>query len=300
MFLPGKQYLYGLHLLGIDPDRLAAFQEALASAGAPPWPEGARVKDTARDWVRQTRDKNPQGRWWGLIEEHALRALARAPDMDFGLLDFTALAALPVVACGAAKNLYERETQPALEAILSGRSLNIYRRRTAEGAAPADPIAEVMVAAKASIGRFGGALRRLIYTARPLRPEHVQQAQSLTEQVTQKALSVKAGKPPVQYGEYESQLRRLLQGKTWDVPEGSELAGILGPMAGVWDSLRTVMSAEPAVWLEWLRKPHELADLLTRADGGTLRLPLDDLRLACWVADGPAEAPEESAGPENP
>ena len=33
--------------------------------------------------------------------------------------------------------------------------------------------------------------------------------------------------------------------------------------------------------LEWLRKPHELADLV--AATGAIRLPLDDLRLRCWL-----------------
>jgi hypothetical protein len=36
------------------------------------------------------------------------------------------------------------------------------------------------------------------------------------------------------------------------------------------------------VWLEWLRKPHELADLIAGKGEGEICLPLDDLRLQCW------------------
>jgi hypothetical protein len=301
MFFPGKQYVYGLHLLTRDPDRLSAFREALRQAGAPDWPAGDDIGAASRKWVRATADTAADGRWWAVIEEHALGALARKPDMDFGLLDFAALSGLEVVRCGAAKNLYDADARPALEQILTGRSLDIYRRRDAGGdAGPPDPIADVMVAAKAAIGRFGGALRRLVYTAQSLGPAQVQQAQCLTEQVTQKALSVKAGKPPVQYGEYESQLRRLLKGQAWELPAASELRGILEPMRGVWDSLRAVMPADPAEsagWLEWLRKPYELADLLQRAPQGALTLPLDDLRLSRWTeSDDLDNAPAGAGG----
>ncbi len=52
------------------------------------------------------------------------------------------------------------------------------------------------------------------------------------------------------------------------------------------------MPTQPVAWLEWLRKPHELADLV--AQEGTLRLPLDDLRLRCWIDQQGSGAPLQS------
>jgi hypothetical protein len=144
-----------------------------------------------------------------------------------------------------------------------------------------------MVASKAAIGKFGGALRRMLFTARsPLDTRTVQLAQAMTEQVTQKALSVKAGKPPVRYAEYERQLRRLLRGQPWDLDEKSELAAVLKPMSGIWEELRAAMPEDPAAWLEWLRKPYALAELLAASKDKKLSLPLDDLRLQGWLQRG--------------
>jgi hypothetical protein len=228
-----------------------------------------------QQWVLSARSQ----RGWAAIEAHALAALGSDPGMGFGLLSVAELAALDVVRCGAAKNLYhDSRDQEVMSRLLAGQGLAIYRK----GSEASDPIADVMVAAKALIGRFGGALRRLIYSARPpLQPGTVEQAQALTEQVTQKALSVKGGKPPISYGDYERQLRRLLRGEGWDESVQGELRALLEPLRNVWEKLRLAMTGEPSAWLEWLRQPHLLPDLLARE--GTLRLPLHDLRLRCWL-----------------
>ncbi|HJT76721.1 MAG TPA: hypothetical protein VJ739_05920, partial [Gemmataceae bacterium] len=268
-----------------DADRLQELSTALRQAGAPPWPGGPRVGDDWRGWMRSFAGAEADGRWWALIEQHASRALAAEPDMGFGLFAVGGLAELPVVRCGAAKDLYQGDrAREAAEQILAGKSLQVYglRHDPAAPAAP-DPIAEVMVAGKTSIGRFGGALRRLLYAAPAIDPGFVADAQCLTEQATQKALSVKAGKPPLQFGDYERQLRRLLNGEPPDLPEGSEIRAVLGPLETVCGRLWAALGGEVPVWLEWLRKPHELAELLAVEAEGVIRLPLEDLRLRGWT-----------------
>ena len=142
-----------------------------------------------------------------------------------------------------------------------------------------------MVAAKASIGQFGGALRRLLYSAETLRPDDIQQAQCLTEQVTQKALSVKAGKPPIKYADFERELRRMIKRQELKEPERQDLQALLDEIGKklepVWAHLASLMPQHPKTWLEWLRKPHELTELL--ALEGEIKLPLDDLRLRLFL-----------------
>jgi hypothetical protein len=286
MFLPSKQYRYGLHKLVEDPERLKAFQHALRTASAPDWPLGG-VSDCLEKWVRWAAKAKPEGgRWWAILEQHALKALADDPGMTFGLpRDARELAALPVVRCGAAKDLcVDDPTRQATERFLRGKSLEIYQSSSSASSPLApDPIHEVMVVAKEAIGRFGGALRRLVYSATPLHSEGLCDAQCLTEQATQKALSVKAGKPPFAVSDYERQLQRLLEGQAWERAQASELQALLQSMDAVWERLRRLMSAEPVGWLEWLRKPHELAALLRRQPNHIIRLPLDDLRMWCWL-----------------
>jgi hypothetical protein len=283
MFLPTKQYLYGLHLLRENPAALAAFAENLRQAAAPAWPEAASASVALQQWVRDTAPAEARPEWWSIVERHALAGLAGDPSMGFGLYDVDSLAAQPVIVCGAAKNLYDSGgARATMAAILAGQSLHLYRLQS-QDPTELDPIAEVMVAAKAAIGRFGGALRRLIYSAdSPLEADTVGQAQALTEQVTQKALSVKGGKPPVRYAEYERQLRRLLKGQPWEPELVGELLAILEPLEPVWTALQAAMPADPPAWLRWLRNPYELATILAAEPDGMLRLPADDLRVHCW------------------
>jgi hypothetical protein len=302
MFKPGKQYQYGLSLLGKDAERLTALQNALRGAGAPDWPSASDPKKALAEWTELAVKTGPQGLWWAILEYHALCALATNPTMEFRLGNVDELARLEVVRCGAAKDLYGGVEPPkdeqdrlaweknrqAMTDILDGKSLDLYCRRENETGI-VDPIADVMVAAKASIGQFGGALRRLVYTAGTLRPEDIQKAQTLTEQVTQKALSVKAGKPPLKYADFERQLRRLLQGRQLNETEQQELRALLAEVGKtlepVWKELGTLITSESKPWLEWLRKPHELAEQVDRA--GELRLPVEDLRLRCWLNESP-------------
>jgi hypothetical protein len=280
MFIPGKQYQYGLFLLSQDARRREAFRQELRQAGAPDCDPSAA--GWLSPWVKSASTLKSQGRWWAIVESHALAALAEDPAMNFGVGTVSQLRKLPVVCCKAAKDLYDSTAaRKAMAAILSGKSLAIYglRRRPA-----GDPIAEVMVAAKQSVGYFGGALRRLIYHAGKLTPETVQAAQTLTERVTQKALSIKAGKPPIRYAQYEAQLQRLFHKQNWIRADDPELLELFADarFQAILKQLRKAMTDPPPVWLRWLRSPNLLAGLVEEA--GAVALPLRDLRLSCWLA----------------
>jgi hypothetical protein len=109
-------------------------------------------------------------------------------------------------------------------------------------------------------------------------------AQALTEQATQRVLSVKAGKQPLPFGEYERQLRRLLEGEAVLPSEDEEMQALLGQARDVCERLRVAPGRERPMWLKWLRSPHELADCVARAGAAGMRLPLDDLRIGPWLS----------------
>lgn len=299
-FVPGKQYLYGLYLL-MQPEhhaRRAAFQAALAAAGAPQWPETTdRVKDALGQWVRAASHcSHVNGQWWAILEDHALAALAHDPGLGLALVAADRLAALPAVVCGAAKGAIfaaDARIREPLEQILSGHSLQVFARcRPPQESIPPEPIAQVMVAAKQSVGLFGGALRRILYTAQRLDASLVRHAQCLTEQATQKVLSVKAGKEPMRYYDYGRQLQRLLRGEPPDVtglePSAEELRALVQEphLAAIWHSLRSCMVPEPPAWQRWLLNLHELPDLLRDCGGTALLCPSGDLRVGVFLAKG--------------
>jgi hypothetical protein len=285
MFEPGKQYRHGLHLLSQDAGRATRLQEDLATTGAPPWPggPGVAVKKAFQLWVEAVSGR-ADGVWWAILERHALAAIADHPGLGFGLAGVDDLAKSDAVACGAAKDLYAGAGRQVIADLLLGKSLEVYQFGKGSG----DLIADVMVAAKSTIGLFGGASRRLVYSAQILRPEDVQKAQTLTEQVTQTALSIKAGKPPLRFADFERQLRQLLVGKEGTEQQFEALLNEIGnreKFEPLWKHLRGLMPQQPLPWLQWLRKTHELEQLVPPGD--ELRLPLSDLRLRCWL-DGAA------------
>jgi hypothetical protein len=305
MFVPGKQYLFGLLLLLRDPERRRQVNEELRQRQLPEFAaEQADDVKCLKAWVKscaQTREADPdtQANGWRSLEQHALAALARNPALDFGLYSAGELAELEVIRCGAAKAaLFDRKepkAQQALQAVLAGRSLDVYR----PAAAPADdPIAAVMVSAKLAVGKFGGALRRLLFAPLDLDSETIRQAMGLTEQVTQRVLSVKAGQKPMPFEEFNRQLRRLLAGEPADAPGSwglsSDIKEVLTRLRGIWDHLHARIK-KPPPWLRWLRAPHELARLLVEGEGA-LRLPVGDLRVSpfCRAPASPeAEAKRE-------
>ena len=292
MFFPTKQYLYGLHRMRRNLKSREALNRELCEAGGPEWPIAKTAKDELQAWVRlAAAQPRPDGAWWAVVERHALAALAEDPGMGLGLLPLDSIRALDVLVSGAVKNLYgEGPAGNRMAELLCGNGLKPYTNVTEDGLDSInDPIAGVMAAAKVAVGRFGGALRRLLYSLPRLTPELVRAAQTLTEQITQKALSVKAGEPPVSVGEFEKELGRLLKGeeppeppkppKDGEKPEQVTplLSLLVEPrMRGVWKELRAELGRKVPVWLRWLRSPHELNDLL--APGTELTLPLADPR----------------------
>jgi hypothetical protein len=285
MFLPGKQYVYGLKLLADRPGKWQAFRAALRQAGAPDWETKGNIISEMEAWVvaASGRVTAAKGDWWRIVEEHALRGLAADPGMGLGLWSLEELALMPAVACRAAKDLYQPGVGRGLIAlILNGKSLDVFQGMAV------DPITTVMVAGRSSVGRFGGALRRLVYSAAPFGPEVARAAQALTEQVTQRALSVKAGQQPVPVGEFERQLRRLLRGKEPKIADSSALLSILTELHEVWELLRKAMPDTAPPCLEWLRNPYRLAELVEK-NGFSLPLT-DDLRLRGWLALHPSRS----------
>jgi hypothetical protein len=126
-----------------------------------------------------------------------------------------ALKELPVMQCKASK-LFDgvSKTYGQLEETLGGKSLDAFRRPSEKPNDVPEPIAEVMVASQTSIGDFGGALRRLICRSGTEVCDYrlIRSAQCLTEQATQRALSVKAGAKPLSSSNYQTALGGLLKG----------------------------------------------------------------------------------------
>jgi hypothetical protein len=211
------------------------------------------------------------------------------------------LAALEAVQCGAAKkDLYSKDGQPFLQRLLDGRSLELYQ--LSAGRPAEDPIRDVMVEAKLSIGRFGGALRRLLFAAKELTPELVEAAQSLTEQITQKVLSVKAGSPPIRFAEFDRKLRQLLhrhpatestaaatkgdKSKSKTAPDAAEKSPFdvffeSQSIQSLWQLLLVAMPDNPQPWLQFLRNTHDLRTLLQDRDAEIV-IPANDLRVRGW------------------
>ena len=285
MFVPGKQYIYGLALLASDERRLGLLNQSLKSVGAPSWNVklASTPKDAFQDWVEASAALVAEGRWWAILEEHAISALVGDAGMGLVIRSAEEISQLPVVQCGAAKaDVFDAksiETRSALERVLDGRSLEIYERPSAECS---DPIADVMVAAKESIGRFGGALRRLLFTAPKLDVDLVRDAQMITEQATQRALSVKAGKKPLPYSKYNKHLGRILKGEPRIPADNEDLERLFDDLAEPCDRLCEQMKGSP-IWLRWLRNPQELAALLVQVDDGAIVVPADDVRVASWL-----------------
>jgi hypothetical protein len=297
MFVAGKQYLYGLHLLAQKRAAVDALNEELRQAGAPEWPAADTAKASLESWVQAVSRREADGAWWAVVERHALAALAADPGMGLGVFPPEQIANLEAVRCGAAKAEIYAVTNPeawrAVMRILAGTSLDLYRR--ADRPAEPDPIAEVMVVAKASVGLFGGALRRLLYSAARLDPADIRAAGVLTEQATQKVLSIKAGKRPIRFAEYDRHLRRLLAGEPLEMPEPtSDLHDLLdrAGKSGLWERLRQALRTEPPPWVVWLREPYRLAELVAGSPQQALWLPAQDLRLSPWLDSHPAPPPD--------
>ncbi len=209
-----------------------------------------------------------------------LASLADDPGMGLGFLDLEALASLPVVTCAAAKSDHfvsaAGSTRDGFLQILAGKSLERYRRFFM----PADdPIADVMAASRIAVGLFGGTLRRLLYRSNALTTTWVCQAQALTEQATQRVLSVKAGSRPLPFKDF-SRLLNEVGSSTAPSPDNPDLHELFIQMdrAGIWQELPEKLGGDAPLWLLWLRQPYRLAEILRRSPRNVLRLPGGDIR----------------------
>ena len=293
MFLPAKQYRYGLGRLHENGIRLKEFQQDLISSGAPKWNDSVEPQVALEEWVHEASRPDANGDWWRIIEEHAIAAFADEPGMQFGLMPAEKLAELNLVRWGAAKrDIFEKnqaDAWAALQRILDGKSLSPY---TPDGVDIPDPIAKVMVVAKASVGRFGGVQRRMIYSANELKPETIRDIQTLTEQATQRTLSVKAGKEPMPFDEYNKKIPRppvkkggmpADQSKNAIRPLNKEVADFFESMGPVCERIQSTMDDDQPLWLKFLKDPEKLASFVQSAKDGKLSLPMSDLRVQPFV-----------------
>jgi hypothetical protein len=299
MFAPGKQFRFGLGSLMQDPQRLANLQAELAAVNAPMWDEKSDSPASAFDaWIRQAWEKKTTGDAWAVLEKHAIDALAINPGMNLSYQTGEVLAALPMVQWSAAKRdifqLDHAEIGASLQRVLSGQSLSVYQR---DGDPSGDPIASVMVAAKESVGKFGGSLRRLLYAVENLDSDVIAAAQTLTEQATQRALSVKAGKSPLRFASFNREINALLKGETSDRADGDQDVSML--MDELSDACQRVRHAvarnsgalHDLTWLAWLRSPHRLAELVTNER--PLVIPTTDIRFRTCLCENEQSEPNE-------
>jgi hypothetical protein len=183
--------------------------------------------------------------------------------------------------------------------VLGGESLRIYEY----GSDADDPVADVMLDAKLAVGRFGGALRRLLAEVADLNPDTVRRAQCLTEQATQRVLSVKAGERPMRFSDYDLLVQAILMEKKVDPNREDWIKEILDERGwrkvdarailertrpflkafpdGFWQEIAVPFKRPAPEGVAWLFKPWELAKL-TR-NGKTLTLPVSDVRVQALV-----------------
>lgn len=301
MFKPGKQYVYGLHLLSTDSrnaELLQKFQNKLNDQGAPQWPSKRKPlgSEALDDWCKKAVMEVTDATWWSIVEEYALLALRVDPGMGLGIFsDLAELSSLSVIDSGAAKSecceAEEKDQREMIEGILKGRSLGLFQREI-------DPISDIMAAAVPMKGQFGNEVRHLIWKTKTLNRETVRAAQSFTERLSQSVLSVKSvGKTLPRFDDY----RKFLRPKCLipDTPRRQSKVELGTPPEWVSElqssaeieQVRKILEkhgwpqGEIAPWCKWLFAPYKLLELLhpTEPDympGTTLKLPVDDVRVS--------------------
>ncbi len=283
VFVAGKQYRHGLIRFAIeerkDPDAPVSMEEI-------------------EKWLKQVAEPDAA----------ALAALAGDPGMGLGLMPLETLGELAVVRYRASK-LDVKAGGPLLKLLLEGNAWSLFPSGTCSedqpsATLPPDPIRQVIVAGRRSVGRFGIAPRRLVHALRPLSDPNADGwdraafakalwlSGSLTEQATQRTLSVKAGSGPMKFQPFDD-LVKWLCGKHENVrpqsredPHLSELLASFQSAVEPGDSdpfeaFRKWTSGDQAPWLAWLDAPERLKDLLPR--DGVLVIPFDDPRGAVFV-----------------
>lgn len=289
MLYPKKQYLFGLYKLINDETKFKNFVDCLgkdfSELGNFKCVDELCVDEFLNKWVALAGDNKSEesnGKYWGILEEHALLALSEEPDMGLGLFDFNEIKGLPVIKCGAAKEIADK-----LEHIFEGKSLDSYSNPPIVGCSD-DPIANVMVKSKIVVSKFGGVLRRLIYNIpeTKIEPEIIAKAQALAEYITQKVLSVKAGEKPVSYEPYAEIIKNLISRepspKIEDLKENLKETDLEKYVDFLKSFKKHFGTSKSESWLEWLREPHILKDIYE-----TLKeeyIPTKkDMRIGAWL-----------------
>ena len=289
MLYPKKQYFFGLYKLINDEIKFKNFVDCLgkdfSELGNFKCVDELCVDEFLNKWVALAGDNKSEesnGKYWGILEEHALLALSEEPDMGLGLFDFNEINELPVIECKAAKAIDEK-----FKFIFEGKSLDSYSNPPIVGCSD-DPIANVMVKSKIVVSKFGGVLRRLIYNIpeTKIEPEIIAKAQALAEFITQKVLSVKAGEKPVSYEPYAEIIKNLISRepspKIEDLKENlkeTDLEKYVDFLKSFKKDFGTLKSES---WLEWLREPHKLKDIYETLKEEYIPTK-EDMRIGAWL-----------------
>lgn len=293
MLYPRKQYLFGIHELIKDKDKFKNFVNCLGlDFEALPFPF-ASVFDFLKCWMKKAVNfsgEDSSGKFWSILEEHALLALADDPAMGFGLFQIDDLRSSLVIECGAAKKIGKADEE-LLKNILNGKSLISYSSRGDSSSEKIiDPIADIMVKNKINVGRFGGVLRKLVYNIPQncISSEIISKAQALTEYITQKVLSVKSGENPPLFKSYSNIIDALISRdpskKIEDMEEHLKYAHL--ESAECKEFLASfkkdfgVLDRED--WLKWLFDTHKLNNILESSRSITIPLR-SDFRSSIWL-----------------
>jgi hypothetical protein len=284
VFLPGKQYLYGLsRLIQVSSLRME-LQKELRRHDAPAWPENMSCREGLLHWSKQAAESNsPRSDWWSIVEQCALRALSESPGMGLEMQPFTELQDLKVVEAKAVKEDVFTNVEAGSEAYQAyeGDSLAPYKT-SHTAAAGEDLIKTIMVSAAACTGNFGSVCRKLLYAAKNLTKEFVRDAQCLSEQAMQRVLSVKAGKKPLSYALFKKHiLTPLLKAEVPDFMSlPNDLKDLFEPteMQEACRRISANIYPDPPAWLKWLRRPRQLVRLLN-GPKGCIELPIADPRV---------------------
>ena len=294
MLYPKKQYFFGLYKLINDEIKFKSFLDCLgkdfSSLGNftcvfQMAQKYKCVDEFLNKWIAlagYNKSEESNGKYWGILEEHALLALSEEPDMGLGLFDFNEIKALPVIKCGAAKEIADK-----LEHIFEGKSLDSYSNPPIVGCSD-DPIANVMVKSKIVVSKFGGVLRRLIYNIpeTKIEPEIIAKAQALAEYITQKVLSVKAGEKPVSYEPYAEIIKNLISRepspKIEDLKENLKETDLEKYVDFLKSFKKDFGTSKSESWLEWLREPHKLKDIYETLKEEYIPTK-EDMRIGAWL-----------------
>jgi hypothetical protein len=161
-----------------------------------------------------------------------------------------------------------------INAILRGDSLTLHQKDV-------DPVGSIMAKAHSLKKSFGGQIKHLVFRARVLNADTVMAAQTLTEVLTQKTLSVKTLDTILpDIDDFRNRKKRWLE-------VNREIdATIDGVPKTALDKLDEGFfsndNAPLPKWGKWLNEPEKLPELL--AKNKELRLPLDDLRVQPFVS----------------